>query len=44
MINMIRVAQKIRLYPDSEQQQQLAKAMGCSRFWWNAASEACKRR
>ena len=41
MINMIRVAQKIRLYPTTEQQQQLAKAMGCSRFWWNHALNIC---
>ena len=40
---MIRVAQKIRLYPDSDQQQQLAKAMGCSRFWWNYALNICNQ-
>ena len=40
---MIRVAQKIRLYPSSEQQQQLAKAMGCSRFWWNYALSICNQ-
>ena len=28
---------KIRIYPDSCQQEQLAKAMGCSRWWWNYA-------
>ena len=43
MINMIRVAQKIRLYPTTEQQQQLAKAMGCSRFWWNYALNICNQ-
>ena len=40
---MIRVAQKIRLYPNAEQQQQLAKAMGCSRFWWNHALNICNQ-
>ena len=40
---MIRVAQKIRLYPDSEQQQQLAKAMGCSRSWRNYALNICNQ-
>ena len=43
MINMTRVAQKIRLYPDSDQQQQLAKAMGCCRFWWNHALNICNQ-
>ena len=43
VVNMIRVAQKIRLYPDLEQQQQLAKAMGCSRFWWNSALNICNQ-
>ncbi len=43
MVNVIKVAQKIRLYPDSEQQQQLAKAMGCSRFWWNYALNICNQ-
>ena len=43
MVNMIRVAQKIRLYPDSSQQQQLAKAMGCARFWWNYALNICNQ-
>jgi putative transposase len=28
---------KIRLYPTNEQQQSLAKAFGCSRWWWNFA-------
>ena len=32
---MIRVAQKIRIYPTDEQKQQLAGAMGCCRWWWN---------
>lgn len=40
---MIRIAQKIRLYPDSDQQQQLAKAMGCCRFWWNYALNVCNQ-
>ena len=40
---MIRVAQKIRLYPTTEQQQQLAKAMGCCRFWWNHALNICNQ-
>ena len=43
MVNMIRVAQKIRLYPTIEQQQQLAKAMGCCRFWWNHALNICNQ-
>ncbi len=43
MVNMIRVAQKIRLYPNSEQQQQLARAMGCCRFWWNHALNICNQ-
>ncbi len=34
---MIRQVQKIRIYPTEKQQQQLAKAMGCCRFWWNYA-------
>ena len=40
---MIKVAQKIRLYPNTEQQQQLAKAMGCTRFWWNYALNICNQ-
>ena len=40
---MIRVAQKIRLYPDSDQQQQLARAMGCCRFWWNYSLNVCNQ-
>ena len=40
---MIRVAQKIRLYPTTKQQQQLAKAMGCCRFWWNHALNVCNQ-
>ena len=43
MIDMIRVAQKIRIYPTSEQQQQLAKAMGCCRWWWNHALNVCNQ-
>ena len=34
---MIRQAQKVRIYPNSEQKQQLAGAMGCCRWWWNYA-------
>ena len=34
---MIRQAQKVRIYPTNEQKQQLAGAMGCSRWWWNFA-------
>lgn len=34
---MIRQAQKVRIYPTAEQKQQLAGAMGCSRWWWNYA-------
>jgi putative transposase len=37
MITMIRQAQKVRIYPTDEQKQQLAGAMGCSRWWWNFA-------
>ena len=37
MIDMIRQAQKVRIYPSEEQKQQLAGAMGCSRWWWNFA-------
>lgn len=37
MIDMIRQAQKIRIYPTNEQKQQLAGAMGCCRWWWNFA-------
>ena len=40
---MIRVAQKIRLYPTTSQQQQLARAMGCCRFWWNYALNICNQ-
>lgn len=34
---MKRRVAKIRLYPTNEQQQALAKAFGCSRWWWNYA-------
>ena len=34
---MIRQAQKVRIYPTELQQQQLAGAMGCCRWWWNYA-------
>jgi putative transposase len=34
---MLRQAQKVRIYPTDEQKQQLAGAMGCSRWWWNYA-------
>jgi putative transposase len=37
MLDMIRQAQKVRIYPSDEQKQQLAGAMGCSRWWWNYA-------
>jgi putative transposase len=37
MISMIRQAQKVRIHPTDEQKQQLAGAMGCSRWWWNFA-------
>ncbi len=37
MIDMIRQGQKIRIYPTNEQKQQLARAMGCCRWWWNYA-------
>ena len=37
MIAMIRQAQKIRIYPNDEQKQQLAGAMGCCRWWFNYA-------
>ena len=40
---MIRVAQKIRIYPDLEQQQKLAQAMGCCRWWWNQALNTCNQ-
>ncbi|MGF1481084.1 MAG: RNA-guided endonuclease InsQ/TnpB family protein [Cyanophyceae cyanobacterium] len=33
----MRVTQKVRIYPEPEQQQLLAKAMGCCRWWWNRA-------
>ena len=41
MIDMIRVAQKIRIYPTDEQKQQLARAMGSCRWWWNYALNFC---
>ncbi|MGF1481411.1 MAG: helix-turn-helix domain-containing protein, partial [Cyanophyceae cyanobacterium] len=37
MVSVIRVTQKVRIYPEPEQQQLLAKAMGCCRWWWNRA-------
>jgi putative transposase len=37
MVDMIRQAQKVRIYPTDEQKQQLAGAMGCCRWWWNFA-------
>ncbi len=37
MIDMIRQAQKVRIYPTTDQKQQLARAMGCCRWWWNYA-------
>ena len=39
----MRVAQKIRIYPNQAQQQQLAKAMGCCRWWWNQALNVCNQ-
>lgn len=43
MTSMIRVAQKIRIYPTTEQQQQLARAIGYCRFWWNHALNICNQ-
>ena len=43
MVDMIRVAQKIRIYPNPQQQQQLARAMGCCRWWWNHALNVCNQ-
>ncbi len=43
MIDMIRVAQKIRIYPTDEQKQQLARAMGSCRWWWNYALNFCNQ-
>ena len=37
VLDMIRQAQKIRIYPTDEQKQQLAGAMGCCRWWYNYA-------
>jgi putative transposase len=37
VIDMIRQAQKVRIYPTDQQKQQLAGAMGCCRWWWNFA-------
>ena len=37
MVDMIRQAQKIRIYPTDKQKQQLAGAMGCCRWWYNYA-------
>ncbi len=34
---MLHKAVKVRLYPTSEQQQQLAQHFGCARWWWNYA-------
>lgn len=31
----MRSAMKVRIYPNEEQKQSLAKQFGCSRFWWN---------
>lgn len=28
---------KVRIYPTPGQEQQLAQAFGCSRWWWNFA-------
>ena len=43
LTSTITQAQKIRIYPNSEQQQQLARAMGCCRFWWNYALNICNQ-
>ncbi|MDJ0681103.1 MAG: helix-turn-helix domain-containing protein, partial [Xenococcaceae cyanobacterium MO_167.B52] len=40
---MIRVAQKIRIYPTDAQKQQLARAMGCCRWWYNHALNVCNQ-
>jgi putative transposase len=37
VIDIIRQAQKVRIYPTDQQKQQLAGAMGCCRWWWNFA-------
>ncbi|MBO3458781.1 transposase [Aetokthonos hydrillicola Thurmond2011] len=34
---MLRKVVKVRIYPDEQQQIQLAQAFGCSRWWWNYA-------
>ena len=34
---MLRKIVKVRIYPTTEQQIQLAQAFGCSRWWWNYA-------
>lgn len=34
---MIRKVVKVRIYPDEQQQIQLAQAFGCARWWWNYA-------
>ena len=35
LVSMIRQAQKVRIYPNNQQKQQLAGAMGCCRWWYN---------
>ncbi|MDJ0681214.1 MAG: RNA-guided endonuclease TnpB family protein [Xenococcaceae cyanobacterium MO_167.B52] len=40
---MTRVAQKIRIYPTDVQKQQLARAMGCCRWWYNHALNVCNQ-
>jgi putative transposase len=34
-------AVKIRIYPDSQQQQKLSQVMGCCRWWWNYSLNLC---
>jgi putative transposase len=34
---VLRKVVKVRIYPDEQQQIQLAQAFGCSRWWWNYA-------
>ncbi|EHJ10722.1 MULTISPECIES: RNA-guided endonuclease InsQ/TnpB family protein [Crocosphaera] len=36
-------AYKFRIYPDTEQQQALAKAFGCCRWYWNYSLELCHK-
>ncbi|NES82819.1 MAG: IS200/IS605 family element transposase accessory protein TnpB [Moorea sp. SIO2B7] len=36
-------AYKYRIYPDTEQQQALAKAFGCCRWFWNYSLDLCQK-